>query len=173
MATFTYETNGYILTLEVNETGTSVANNSSTVSWAVKLYAKSGWGFSQHSFGYVVKLNGVTVAELVRVAYQNQLTLNSGGTITIISGTSEVTHNADGTLNGMVAYAELDCASLTYLPDGTSVTGTMNLTPVARSVVYIDNESTFEAYQVYVDNGTSWELYIPYIDDGSNWVQYG
>ena len=53
--TFTYETTGYVLTLEVNETGTSISNNTSTVSWAVKLSAKSGWGFSQHSFGYLVK----------------------------------------------------------------------------------------------------------------------
>jgi hypothetical protein len=170
--TFTYETTGYVLTLEVNETGTSISNNTSTVSWAVKLSAKSGWGFSQHSFGYLVKLNGVTVAELVRVAYENQLTLNSGSTITIISGTSEVTHNADGTLNGMVAYAELDCASLTYLPDGINVSGTVNLTPISRGLVFIDNGSAFEPYEIYIDNGTGWDKYIPYIDNGSSWDVY-
>ena len=36
-------------------------------------------------------------------------------------------------------------------------------------LVYIDNGTTFVAYQVYIDNGTSWDLYIPYIDNGSSW----
>lgn len=36
-------------------------------------------------------------------------------------------------------------------------------------LVYIDDGTTFVAYQVYIDNGTSWDLYIPYIDNGSDW----
>ena len=40
-------------------------------------------------------------------------------------------------------------------------------------LIYIDNVTSFEAYQVYVDNGTSWDLYIPYIDNGSDWDLYG
>lgn len=173
MATFTYSTTAYTLSLEVNEIGTSVANNTSTVSWVIKLSSKPGWDFYMHSFGWLVKFNNIVVADVARDPNNLQFDLPSNSTITIATGTAEVTHNADGTLNGMTAYAELDCAPLTYLPDGINVSGTLDLTPVSRSVVYIDNGSTFEAYQVYIDNGTSWELYIPYIDDGSNWVQYG
>lgn len=40
-------------------------------------------------------------------------------------------------------------------------------------VIYIDNGTTFEAYQIYIDNGTGWDLYIPYIDNGSSWDSYG
>lgn len=36
-------------------------------------------------------------------------------------------------------------------------------------VVWIDNGSSFEAYQCYIDNGTSWDLCVPYIDNGSSW----
>ena len=39
-------------------------------------------------------------------------------------------------------------------------------------VVYIDNGSSWDAYQCYIDNGSSWDLYIPYIDDGSSWSVY-
>lgn len=38
-----------------------------------------------------------------------------------------------------------------------------------QGAIYIDNGSSFDAYQVYVDNGSSWDLYLPYIDDGSSW----
>ncbi len=43
----------------------------------------------------------------------------------------------------------------------------------AQGVVYIDNGTSFDAYQVYIDNGTSWDLYIPYIDNGTEFVLYG
>lgn len=36
-------------------------------------------------------------------------------------------------------------------------------------IIYIDNGSSFDAYQCYIDNGSSWDLCIPYIDNGSNW----
>ena len=41
-----------------------------------------------------------------------------------------------------------------------------------QGVIYIDNGTSFEAYQVYIDNGYSWNLYEPYIDNGSSWVLY-
>ena len=39
-------------------------------------------------------------------------------------------------------------------------------------LVYIDNGTSWDAYQVYIDNGTSWDLYMPYIDNGSSWDLY-
>ena len=41
-----------------------------------------------------------------------------------------------------------------------------------EAVVYIDNGSSWDAYQCYIDNGTSWDLYIPYIDNGTSWDPY-
>lgn len=40
------------------------------------------------------------------------------------------------------------------------------------AVIYIDNGSSWDAYQCYIDNGSSWELYTPYIDNGSSWDAY-
>ena len=50
---------------------------------------------------------------------------------------------------------------------------TIKVTYDDEGVVYIDNGTTFEAYQIYIDNGTSWDLYVPYIDNGSGWDLYG
>lgn len=41
-----------------------------------------------------------------------------------------------------------------------------------QGLIYIDNGTSFEAYQIYIDNGSSWDLYEPYIDNGSSWVLY-
>jgi hypothetical protein len=35
--------------------------------------------------------------------------------------------------------------------------------------IYIDNGTSFDAYECYIDNGSGWDLYIPYIDNGSSW----
>lgn len=40
------------------------------------------------------------------------------------------------------------------------------------AVFYIDNGTSFDAYQCYIDNGTSWDLYTPYIDNGTSWDMY-
>lgn len=44
---------------------------------------------------------------------------------------------------------------------------------ISSGLVYIDNGSSWDAYEVYIDNGSSWDQYIPYIDDGTNWTMCG
>lgn len=39
----------------------------------------------------------------------------------------------------------------------------------ANGLVYIDNGTSFDAYQVFIDNGSSWDQYMPYLDNGSGW----
>lgn len=43
----------------------------------------------------------------------------------------------------------------------------------SAGLAYIDNGTSWEAYEVYIDNGTSWEQYIPYIDTGTGWDMCG
>lgn len=40
----------------------------------------------------------------------------------------------------------------------------------SAGLIYIDNGTSFDAYQVYIDNGTGWDQYIPYIDNGIDWT---
>lgn len=56
-----------------------------------------------------------------------------------------------------------------YLTENQQATVT---TGGSAGVVYIDNGSSWDAYQCYIDNGSSWDLYIPYIDNGSSWDIY-
>lgn len=66
--------------------------------------------------------------------------------------------NAGGTLNS-------------YPTMGGEATRTLGIRVVyeLNGVVYIDNGTSFDAYQVFIDNGTDWEQYIPYIDNGTDW----
>lgn len=43
----------------------------------------------------------------------------------------------------------------------------------SNNFIYIDNGSSFDAYEIYIDNGTSWDLYQAYIDNGSGWDECG
>lgn len=40
------------------------------------------------------------------------------------------------------------------------------------TLVYIDNGSSWDAYEVYIDNGTSWDRCSVFIDNGTEWVPY-
>ena len=65
-----------------------------------------------------------------------------------------------------------------YLDANTKVNHTISITVGSggdggqSGLVYIDNGTSFEAYQVYIYNGSGWDLYIPYIDNGSGWDAY-
>ena len=42
-----------------------------------------------------------------------------------------------------------------------------------NAVIYIDNGSSFDAYEIWIDNGSTWEQYAAYIDNGSSWDECG
>lgn len=74
------------------------------------------------------------------------------------------------TFNGWNAYST---SSSGFFGDYTpSRNITLYATWKAKGLIYIDNGSSFDAYQIFVDNGTSWGQYTPYIDNGSNWDLY-
>lgn len=75
-----------------------------------------------------------------------------------------------------------------YKNDGSSLTGqylvycydnssndlaSLEYTDAPTGLVYIDNGSSWDAYEVYIDNGSSWDRYVPYIDNGTSWDVYG
>ncbi len=43
------------------------------------------------------------------------------------------------------------------------------LPALSQGVIYIDNGTSFDAYQIWIDNGSGWDLYEAYIDNGSGW----
>lgn len=98
MATYSsslYKT-GYYLKLEVNEQSYSVANNSSTLSWRLYIQTTNGYYFSTIRIGAKVVIDGATVLNR-SYSSSNQYSCSANSTVTIASGTTVVSHNADGT----------------------------------------------------------------------------
>lgn len=96
--------NTYIhMDLTVTETATSVANNTSTLSWKLVGYMGSGgtsaYWYSNNYHTIYVKINGATVYSLGNTT-QKSISIGTNATqsnpVTIASGTATVTHDNDG-----------------------------------------------------------------------------
>ncbi len=88
-------------------------------------------------------------------------TITHGDVLTIVFGADTGYELDIHTVNGS-----------TFASGGThTVTSDVLVVSTASplGLVYIDNGTSWSAYQVYIDNGTSWDLYIPYIDNGTSW----
>lgn len=110
--------------------------------------------------------------------------INAGSSTTVYNGNVSVSNDGYGNLT-FTGYADMVLAPNTtyylWIFPGTTTYGFYWLTANQQAtvttsgsagVVYIDNGSSWDAYQCYIDNGSSWDLYIPYIDDGSSWSVY-
>lgn len=156
----------YTLELQLTESSTSQANNTSTISWALVL--KSGTPhFSDYRIGWSVSFNGTVISEQAW-ASASYRSISANSSLTIVSGTRTVTHNTDGTMT-LAASASMTISKSSYSPingsSGTgtrSLSGTMTLTPLAppsypvitNCYAYRCNSSGTQA-----SNGTYLKLY--------------
>ncbi len=122
--------NGYTLLLELTETGTSAADNTSTVAWRLTLTSGS-WSFSQYRVGWSVSLAGAVVSARSK-AQAPQIGVNKHSAVTVASGTAAVPHGADGALT-MTAAASIDMDAASYTPGPMSLSGSMALTNIPRA----------------------------------------
>lgn len=99
----------YTLILEVNEDSYSVSNNTSSVSWILKLSSKNNYSFSSWSFPITANVDG----EVYNVSEYRSMSANS--TITIASGTKTITHNSDGKKT-ISCSATVRATAASYLP---------------------------------------------------------
>lgn len=130
MATFTGSgsiNSTFNIILEVNETGTNINDNTSTVSWVVKLQSTASYNFRTIGSTVVVNLNGSEI-------FNNyaQRDLGAYSTITIGSGTTTIWHNADGkkTIGCYASYTQTSGAY--YTPGNMSCSGNLSLTTIPR-----------------------------------------
>lgn len=147
-------TREYQLHLIMSEQSQSIANNTTTIAYELRLTSGS-YNFSQYGAGWEVWINGT------RVAYHDRNTsdrysIAKNSYWTIASGTTTVTHNADGTktiacsasldMAGSPAPGALSCPStnwtLTTIPRASSMSvpdftiesaGTMTITMATTS----------------------------------------
>ena len=123
--------NQFYLELTLKENSTSQTNNTSNISYTLKLYS-GGWDFSLYKIGHSIKLAEKTVSSVKR-ANANQYSIGTNSSITIASGTTTISHNSDGSKNMSVAFS-IDMAKDSWTPGAISVSGkSMALTTIPRA----------------------------------------
>lgn len=130
--------NTYVhIDLIVSETGTSVENNTSTVTWKLVGYLGSGassshwYSNSYHSIN--VSINGSTVYSLPNTR-QKTISLgtntSASSPVTIASGTTTVPHNADGSKTCACSFSVVYRYNSAFTWKGS---GNVGLTTIARA----------------------------------------
>ena len=123
--------NQFYLELTLKENSISQTNNTSNISYILKLYS-GGWDFSLYKIGHSIKLAEKTVSSVER-ANAHQYSLGTNSSITIASGTTTINHNSDGSKNMSVAFS-IDMAKDSWTPGKMSVSGkSMALTTIPRA----------------------------------------
>ena len=116
-------------TLNVTQSATNVANNTSTLSFEFKLSpVESSWNWEQwnQSISYAVTINGTK--------YTGYIPNYDGyNIVTLKSGTQSVTHNADGTKSISFSFSVTDSTGQYYTSGDASASGTMTLTTIPRA----------------------------------------
>lgn len=124
-------TKSYVLELTVQEQSVSIENNTSQVSYTLKLISGSNNRFSLHHIGAAVWLGGALVGYRDRNT-SAQLSLGYNSSIILLSDTVTVSHNADGTCTMPVAFS-IDIENNPYTPGPLAVTDQwMSLSVIPR-----------------------------------------
>lgn len=118
---------GYVrLVLEVNETGTDITTNTSTVSWQLWLERASAWAFDLNNESLAeVEISGTSV-----LSKYVSFDLRNREWVTFGQGTMTISHNEDGTKSIPI------WARLTNVADQGNInwfSGTVNLSNIPRS----------------------------------------
>ena len=164
--------NGYVrLVLEVNETSTSIENNTSTVSWQLWLERASSWAYDLYNESLAeVEINGQsTLNQYVSFDLRNNDWVRFG------SDSITIPHNDDGTKSISISARLTNVADM---GDISRFSGTVNLSTIPRAsairsvsstelgkpiTVSIDKKAAIFRHQVWWSvNGSSW------IDLGNN-----
>jgi len=157
--------NNYTLKLILTENSTSVADNTSSVSWQLQL-ATSYYGFSGFRVGWSVSLAGRVVSSRTWSDGPSASIAKNSGTLTVASGTATVAHSADGSLN-------MACAASIFMDPGRAdsfiptranattgerspaVSGSMTLTTIPRASTLTAANGTLGTAQTLTINRAS------------------
>ena len=158
-------------TLNVDETYVSGgAENYSTVSWSLVLSPiQTGWDWNYSStvpVSYRVIIDGTEYTG-------NIMSYDGRSTVTVRSGTQNITHNNDGSKSINFSFSVWDNVSASYLPGSASGSGSMALSNIPRYTnITSFTVSKRNETSVSVSFTTSDEVdYIWYSkDNGSNWA---
>ena len=156
-------------TLNVTETSTSSANNTSSLSFSFVISPiQTSWNWEQWgaNINYVVTINGTQ--------YTGSIPNYDGySSVTLKSGTQIVTHNTDGSKSISYSFSVTDTSGQSYTCGNASASGTMALTTIPRylTITTFDITSITET-SVVVKWATSDKRTSTYysFDNGSTWT---
>lgn len=157
--TDTSSQSNYTLILEVWENSTNVSANTSNVGWELRLRANSYY-FSGYNVNRTVVVNGTTVLN----SSGNVSFSGVGQTITLGSGSTTVSHNADGTKTISSSASMSTSTSPSYLPGNASCSGNLTLSTIPRyatitsftTPTLTDDKITFDWTSSHTVNAVSW-----------------
>lgn len=117
--------NGYTATLTLTPGKQDIVANTTQVAYVLTLTAGSSY-FSDWPIGWEFWLAGK------RISYRPlsgapQKSISAGGTITLVSGTTTVEHNADGTMKASIGFRVDGGTDASYLPGTIRYTGKQTL----------------------------------------------
>lgn len=147
----TGQTDKYSLLLDVSEKSYSIENNTSKIAWKVGI--RSNTAYHNHyglSETYKVVINGATVHNAVHTP-----TVNSGATVWVASGTTTVSHNADGSKSISVSASFNNADRDTYSPTTGSCSGSLKLTTIPRATTPSIDKPSLDCGGVIKISGTS------------------
>lgn len=147
----TGQTDKYSLLLDVSEKSYSIENNTSQIEWRVGI--RSNTAYHNHyglSETYVVNINGTVVHNAVHTP-----TVNSGATVWVASGTTTVSHNADGSKSISVSASFNNADRGTYLPTTGSCSGSLKLTTIPRATTPSIDKPSLDCGSAIKISGTS------------------
>ena len=147
----TGQTDKYSLLLDVSEKSYSIENNTSQIEWRVGI--RSNTAYHNHyglSETYVVNINGTVVHNAVHTP-----TVNSGATVWVASGTTTVSHNADGSKSISVSASFNNADRGTYSPTTGSCSGSLKLTTIPRATTPSIDKPSLDCGSAIKISGTS------------------
>ena len=162
--------NGYVrLVLEVNETTTSIENNTSTVSWQLWLERASSWAYDLLNESLAeVEINGQSVLrQYVSFDLRNSDWVRFG------SDTITIPHNDDGTKSISISTRLTNVAGM---GDIGKINGTVNLStiPRASAIRSVSSTELGQPITVSIDKkATAFRHQVWWSVNGSEWIDLG
>lgn len=121
---------GYRINLTITENSVDVNTNRSNISY--RLYMTSGsWNYRDYHVGWTINIDGTVVSSKSQSA-SDQLVLPVNSSVTIVSGTTNITHTDDGTKTMSISVSTA-MKKTDHTPGSQSISGSMTLTPIARA----------------------------------------
>lgn len=162
--------NGYVrLVLEVNETSTSIENNTSTVSWQLWLERASSWAYDLYNESLAeVEINGQSI-----LSKYVSFDLRNSSWVIFGSGTLTIPHNDDGTKSISISARLTNVADM---GDISRFSGTVNLSTIPRASTIRSVSSTELGKTVTVEiekKASGFKHQVWWSVNGSEWIHLG